>query len=423
MNTILLASAALLFAEPFTMERVVAVVGSEPVLHSDVITLMIESGIDPERAVSSSGETAAYRESMEQVIREKLLVEAARREGVYPTRDEIQQAVDGSMAEAREGFRSEQEFINYIASMGLTVRALRDSYETILGDRLAGENFVRLRSGRVMSSLPMDPVSWFTLHPEAVEDVLAPRTLSWIYIPVLPGATEEAEALLSDVREWIEGGEITFSSAAATYSEDGSASSGGDLGWFGRGDMTSTFEDQVYSLDPGEIAGPFRTPFGVHLVKVSDMTEDSVRASHILRTVQLTPADLDSALALAHRTLSEIQEGAGFADVARRVSRDPRTAAEGGFIGTVNVGSWEGELRSEVISLLPGEVSAPVEIEQSMAVAIFTRNDSGGINWDEFEQDELDLMLQSVFWNTHYESMVDSLRNTIPVLVNISHED
>ncbi len=123
MNTILLASAALLFAEPFTMERVVAVVGSEPVLHSDVITLMIESGIDPERAVSSSGETAAYRESMEQIIREKLLVEAARREGVYPTRDEIQQAVDGAMTEAREGFRSEQEFISYIASMGLTVRA------------------------------------------------------------------------------------------------------------------------------------------------------------------------------------------------------------------------------------------------------------------------------------------------------------
>ncbi len=307
--------------------------------------------------------------------------------------------------------------------MGLSVRTLRDSYETILGDRLAGENFVRLRAGGVMSSLPMDPVAYFLQHPEAVEEVLAPRTLSWIYIPVLPGSTSGAEALLSEVRERIELGEITFSAAAAAYSEDGSASSGGDLGWFGRGDMTATFEEQVYSIAPGEIAGPFRTPFGVHLVKVSDASQDSVRASHILRTVQLTPADLDSALALAHRTAAEIRDGEDFSLVARRVSRDPRTAGDGGFIGTVNVGSWEGELRNEVIDLLPGEVSDPVEIEQSMAVAIFTRNDSGGINWDEFDQDELDLMLQSVFWNTHYEGMVDSLRNTIPVLVNIPYED
>ncbi|HPF31935.1 MAG TPA: peptidylprolyl isomerase, partial [Candidatus Sabulitectum sp.] len=243
-------AAAVLISEPFTMERVVAVVGSEPVLHSDVVTMLIEEGMDQESAAASEQGSDEYTAALEGLVREKLLVEAARRSGVYPTRDEIEDAVDDAMAQARETFSSEAEFTSYLASMGMSVSSLRASYETIMGDRLAGENYIRTRAGRVMSALPLDPAAYFQEHPESVESVLAPRELSWIYLPVLPGGALDEEVLLSQLKTAIEAGETTFSAAAVQYSQDGSASMGGDLGWFGPGDMTATFETQVYALEP-----------------------------------------------------------------------------------------------------------------------------------------------------------------------------
>lgn len=422
MNTLFLALVIFL-SQQVTLERVVAVVGSEPVLHSEVISLMIESGIDEESAVAADWNSPVYQASLDQVVTEKLLVEAARREGVYPEREEIEQAASESMEEVRSGFSSDQQFTSFLASMGMTPVSLRENYETILGDRIAGENFVRLRAGRVMSSLPLDPENYFRENPETVEEVLTPRVLSWIYIPVLPGDVAEQEALLSEVRNQIETGETTFSAAAALHSQDGSAATGGDLGWFTAGDMTSTFEMQLMNLEPGEIGGPFSTPFGVHLVKVTDRDGNMTRASHILRLAAAGPEDMERALSEAEEVSARIMAGEDFALLAREISSDPRTFQSDGFLGTVNVGNWEGDLHDAVIDLAPGELSRPVPVEQAMAVAVFRRMEQEATDWDEFSEEELSNMLQSVFWNAYYDSMVDSLRNSIPVLVNISDEN
>jgi len=406
-----------------TLERVVAVVGSEPVLHSDVVSMLIESGIDEVNAVETDPSSPAYRLAMEQLVEEKLLVEAARRNGIYPGREEIEDAVDNAMAEVRSGFPSEQGFIEFLASMGMTTGALRDSYTALMGDRIAGENYVRLKAGSAMNSLPSDPVAFLSSNPELVEDVLTPRRLSWIYLPVLPGDTQEAETLLTDIRARIEAGETTFSAAAVAYSQDGSAASGGDLDWFGPGDMTATFAREVFSLEPGEIAGPFTTPFGVHLVKLTDRDGELVRASHILIMAGITESDLDSTIATANRICEELRNGAEFREMVSSFSADPRTADTEGYLGTVNVGAWEGDLRNAVIDLAPGEVSAPVVIEESTAVAIFKTETDESVNWSEFTDDELSTMLQSVFWNMSYTGMVDSLRASIPVLVNVTYEN
>jgi hypothetical protein len=419
MSTVLLAL-CVLSAQFFTVERVVAVVGSEPLLHSQVVTLMIESGVDEDLAATADVSSDIYMAALEQAIDEKLLVEAARRASVYPTREQIEEAVEEAMSQASSSFSSQRDFDAFLASMGMTSRLLRESYSSLMADRLAGENFVRSRASRVMASAPMDPVAYFESNPEAVETVLAPRALAWIYIPVLPGDTGEAHSLMLDIRQSIERGETTFAAAALQYSQDSSADTGGDLGWFGRGDMTATFEKQVYQMQPGEITGPFVSPFGVHLVKINDRDGESVRASHILRLVEITPADIDSALALAERTVADLEAGADFAQMALTRSAHPSTYLTGGMLGIVNVGAWEGDIRSSVIELAPGEFSRPVLIEQSTAVAVFHRVPGVSENdWSSFTANELDSMLQSLFWNTYYDRMVDSLRTEIPVLINI----
>jgi peptidyl-prolyl cis-trans isomerase C len=61
-----------------------------------------------------------------------------------------------------------------------------------------------------------------------------------------------------------------FAQAAQKYSEDGSAQSGGDLGWVSRGSLDPTFEETAFALKKGNISGIVETRFGFHLILVED---------------------------------------------------------------------------------------------------------------------------------------------------------
>ncbi|MBI1175346.1 MAG: peptidylprolyl isomerase [Sideroxydans sp.] len=78
-------------------------------------------------------------------------------------------------------------------------------------------------------------------------------------------AKAKAERILQQVRQY----PAKFAELAKKFSEDpGSASSGGDLGFFGRGMMVKPFEDAVFSLKPGEISGLVQSDFGFHIIKL-----------------------------------------------------------------------------------------------------------------------------------------------------------
>lgn len=74
------------------------------------------------------------------------------------------------------------------------------------------------------------------------------------------------------VREQLVAGEITFAEAAKKYSDDpGSATQGGDLGFFGRKVMDPAFEKAAFGLDEGAISEPVRSSFGYHLIQLEDV--------------------------------------------------------------------------------------------------------------------------------------------------------
>lgn len=81
---------------------------------------------------------------------------------------------------------------------------------------------------------------------------------------------DAAKAKADGLHQQLVGG-TDFATLAKTNSDDtGSRDTGGDLGWFGRGDMVKQFEDQAFSMKPGDLSQPIRTDYGWHIIKVTD---------------------------------------------------------------------------------------------------------------------------------------------------------
>ncbi|CAH8590742.1 unnamed protein product [Dicrocoelium dendriticum] len=78
---------------------------------------------------------------------------------------------------------------------------------------------------------------------------------------------EDALTIIKGFKKRIETGEVSFENLARTESDCSSARSGGDLGYFRRGQMQKPFEDAAFKLNVGQMCGPVHTDSGVHLIK------------------------------------------------------------------------------------------------------------------------------------------------------------
>jgi parvulin-like peptidyl-prolyl isomerase len=78
---------------------------------------------------------------------------------------------------------------------------------------------------------------------------------------------DEAKQIRQDILDK----KITFGDAAKKYSEGPSRRVGGDLGWIGRnGPMMPAFNDAAFALEKDQVSEPIITPFGVHLIQMTD---------------------------------------------------------------------------------------------------------------------------------------------------------
>jgi parvulin-like peptidyl-prolyl isomerase len=89
-----------------------------------------------------------------------------------------------------------------------------------------------------------------------------------------PETVQKVKQKLSGIKKQIESGK-SFSEMADLHSQDPSVKRNhGDLGYFGKTDMVREFAEVSFSLDPGTLSEPVRSPFGFHLIEVLDKKED-----------------------------------------------------------------------------------------------------------------------------------------------------
>lgn len=199
---------------------------------------------------------------------------------------------------------------------------------------------------------------------------------------------EEAKAELEAIRVRIEGGEA-FAQVATEVSEDpGSAARGGHLGYFGRGRMTPEFEEAAFEAPVGEIVGPIETPFGVHLLEVTER-RDAGRMPYEQAEPRIRARKLGEGVAeLAEQRARELsarlhgggQVEAGESADAAEGGADPvdvevlrRAAAEDPALVFQQVGPFgredlvpgigrSPEFASAAFGLDPGKLSEPVKV-------------------------------------------------------------
>jgi peptidyl-prolyl cis-trans isomerase C len=80
---------------------------------------------------------------------------------------------------------------------------------------------------------------------------------------ILVKTQQEAGEVLFDLQRGADFGDV-----ARAKSTCPSGKKGGDLGWFGRGQMVKEFEDAAFSTAPGKLSGIVKSQFGYHIIKV-----------------------------------------------------------------------------------------------------------------------------------------------------------
>ncbi len=134
--------------------------------------------------------------------------------------------------------------------------------------------YLVVETSRLRRTMPVTDDELRTYYDEHVEDFVVGEQANarHILFRLPPSATQqqraEVELKIDGVLKIAQAGG-DFGELAAKYSEDpGSKDNGGDLGWFGRGEMVNEFETAVFNAKPGEIIGPVESQFGIHIIKV-----------------------------------------------------------------------------------------------------------------------------------------------------------
>jgi peptidyl-prolyl cis-trans isomerase SurA len=181
-----------------------------------------------------------------------------------------------------------------------------------------------------------------------------------------PEDTLKAYQKAIDIRQRIVAGEA-FDKVAKETSDDKSVSAnGGNLGYFTVFQMIAQFEETAYSLQPGGVSMPVRTPFGYHIIKVIDRrpSKGKIRVAHIMKVI---PPGSDENRIMKQKQAADsiyqlLKNGASFRELASKLSDHKQSAARGGELDWFGAGEIIPDFSEAAFSIKDtGEFTAPVK--------------------------------------------------------------
>ena len=307
------------------VDRVVAVVGTRPILASQVEEqLVLAQSQGAKIPDDSAGRDATRRQLLAQMVDEELIVQQAERDTSFKVTDqEVQEAVEQTVQNVRKQFTAITDFQAQLKAAGFVSeeewrRWLADQQRrSILQQRLIDE---LKQKGKLRPIPPSDAEMREFWEANRAQQPKRPAAISFRQIVVVPKPDSAANArglqLAESLVVALRHGAI-FAEVAKKYSADSaSREQGGELGWFRRGVMVKEFEDVAFFLRPGAISDVVRTEFGYHIIQVERSQPAEILARHILIQPTISPAQVRIARAKADSVHDALAHGAPFDSLA-----------------------------------------------------------------------------------------------------------
>jgi peptidyl-prolyl cis-trans isomerase SurA len=340
-------------------DRIIAIVGNEAILESDLNFQII--------SYMKQNNLADYNQEIietvfQQMITEKLILAKAEQDSIFVSTDELQKQVDNRLKQLVDQFGSEK---NLEQAYGITISKVKNILKEQIEQNIKVEKVKQEKFGSGVNVSRSEVIKFYNTYKDSLPPV--PESFDLRQIVRVPKITEEARqqakvkamALLDSIKAGKD-----FSEMARLYSEDpGSAAQGGMLGKSKRGSFVKEFEDAAFLLNPGEVSDIVESEFGYHIIKLIEKSGDFITAQHILiKFPRVETADFEEINFLKGIKLKILNNETTFKLSAVKYSQESKSAADSGFIGKIGINELDSMEIIALKNLDKGDISDPVKV-------------------------------------------------------------
>ena len=358
----MLMTAMPLVAQDNVIDEVLWVVGDEAILKSDVEQARLYYMMQGQKI-----EGEPYCVIPEQLAIQKLFLNQAILDSVEVTDQEVINAVEAEINDriARIGSKEKMEEYFSMSSM-----KMREELRETMRDRMVTERM----QYKLFEDIQVTPAEVRRGFAQLKEEEI-PFVPTQVEVQIITQQPEipldEIERVKDELREYTErinSGDAQFSTLAVFYSQDPeSARRGGELDFFGRGEMVPEFSAVAFNLtDPNKVSKIVETEFGFHIIQLIEKRGDRIRARHILRKPEVPAESITKALARLDSIVMDIRDEKFTFEEAVALSADKNTRKNFGLMSNEMTLSPRFELQElpqevakAVYNMKVGEISAP----------------------------------------------------------------
>jgi peptidyl-prolyl cis-trans isomerase SurA len=316
------------------VDEIVAVVGDEVVLASDIETQYLQ--------YLSQGHTDSEEircQIIEDVLYQKLLVHQAKLDSTDVSEDDVNQEVDRRLSYFISELGSKESVEEYFKK---SISKLKiELYDVIYNQLLTQRMQSDITSS--VSITPEEVKMFFNQLKESADIPVMPTTIEISQIVKIPEISSDEKSRirkkLISFRDRIKNGE-DFMVLATLYSDDTeSAKNGGDLGFVGRGELVPEFESASFALKGNQISEVIETQFGYHIIQLIERRGETVNVRHILLKPKVSSASLLEAKTQLKKVEDLIKSGEITFEDAARFHSDDVSKNNGGLLINPQSGS------------------------------------------------------------------------------------
>ncbi|HKL34500.1 MAG TPA: peptidylprolyl isomerase, partial [Tangfeifania sp.] len=350
-------------AQDKVVDQIVAIVGGNIVLKSDIEKMYIDQQA---QGITSDGDMKC--EILENFLVDKLLIAEAEMDTlILVTPSQVNQQMDGQMQMYIAHFGSEQAVENYFKKPIATIKA--DWQEMIRNQLLSSQ--MQQKIVQDVTATPSEVRNFYRTLPEEEIPVI-PTQYEYAQITMRPEISLEEEnrvkAELRELKKRIEEGS-SFAAMAVLYSEGPSANNGGEIGYNGRAELDPEYASAAFNLKDGQVSNVVESEYGYHIIQLIDRQGAKVNTRHILMKPKVNAEAKEQTLSRLDSLANMIRkEEIPFEEAARLFSTDKNTRNNGGVAINPNTMSSKftlEELRGDISKILTelkiSEISDPFE--------------------------------------------------------------